>query len=725
MLTFCLCLIMALATVWSTNAYAVELPEPVKVFEVSPGQKLEEVRDAVRAWRQESPENKTAPVQILVHEGTWFLTDPLQLTEADSHTAWLAQGNVVITKGRELSGWTEDQQGRFVTNVKEVAEGSLWFDTLYVNDRRAVPARTPNDFYYYVQSQGGERTNASGEKEDMSRRAFVVRESERPLFESLAASGTLASVAVKLFHSWSVSSMYLASWDASTATVDLAGSTRYNFDYWGKGKLRYRLSGFKEALDAPGEFFLDRDGTLTYIPRQGETLEHFTAIAPVDPGVDKQGLLKITGNLPELQTRSEGNGDCNDEGLYVTDISWTGFQFTCDPFSIPQTGLSSGQAANQCPAAIVVDVARRVVFQECSVRHTGAWAIDFHIACSDCGVERSLLEDLGAGGVRIGAGWEKIGVTENTCTRNCRVCDCVIRDYGYVDESATGVWIGHSPDNEIVHNEISQGYYTGVSVGWVWGYGKSLATGNKVEFNHIHHIGRGILSDMGGVYSLGISPGTSISNNVIHDVWSYKYGYGGWGLYTDEGSSNILFENNLVYRVRTGTVHQHYGKDNIFRNNILAFSEQGQLQRSREEEHLSFTLERNIILWDKEPLFTRSWPDDVSRYALNHNLYWYCGPKDSVETQEGKFFNGRTLAQWQELPGRDEGSLLADPEFANPAENDFHFAAGQPNEAVQAIGFIPFDYSQAGLTQEGKTFFGEKLSFEYSDPEVPPAPPEN
>jgi hypothetical protein len=193
---------------------------------------------------------------------------------------------------------------------------------------------------------------------------------------------------------------------------------------------------------------------------------------------------------------------------------------------------------------------------------------------------------------------------------------------------------------------------------------------------------------MGGIYCLGLSPGTRLCYNRIHDVMSYPTGYGGWGLYTDEGSTGILMENNVVYRTKDGGFHQHYGRENIVRNNVLAFScGRGQVVRTRSESHRSFTFERNIVYYREPPLLGGNWGGEDG-FVLDHNVYW------RTDGTPPEFPGGLTLAQGQ-AKGHDPHSIVADPKFVDPERYDFRL---QDDSPAPAVGFEPIEISTAGLT---------------------------
>ena len=142
----------------------------------------------------------------------------------------------------------------------------------------------------------------------------------------------------------------------------------------------------------------------------------------------------------------------------------------------------------------------------------------------------------------------------------------------------------------------------------------------------------------GGVYLVGITAGTRVCHNLIHDIRSLRYG--GWAIYPDEGSSELLVENNLCYNTDREIFHQHYGRNNVVRNNIFAYGGKAVLAYTRMEQHLGLTFEGNIFVARGTPVVQGvdavRWHPDRTRFR--GNLYW-C--EDGAVRFEGGW---RTLA---------------------------------------------------------------------------------
>jgi hypothetical protein len=652
-------------------------------------------RDAVRRLRADG---KAGPVRVVVADGTYRFAEPLVLTPEDGGSAEApvryeaAPGaKPVFSGGRIITGFRAGENGLWVADVPGVAAGQWYFEQLWVDGRRAQRAMEPDTNWEAIAKLPA-CPGASKRARDPNidpfffedvvetdlgkgrfRQTSTVDQQVMSLLTPLSPAQR-ADVQLSVSHSWSNTRRFISAIDADSRTIRTeGGQALYPWNLWKdlawSSKGYFHLENFLSALDEPGEWFLARDGKLYYKPRPGEDPASMEFVAPVI-----SQFLQIQGDPAG--------------GRFVEHLHFKGLTFHHAQWHTPAGGYGPGQAAARLnEAAVMLEGARNVLFQDCEIAHVGTHGLWFRRGCSHCRVERCLFRDLGAGGVRIG----EISIPKNTAeqTHHITLDNNIIQSGGRIIPEGVGVWIGQSYDNTVTHNDIGDFYYSAVSVGWTWGFGNSLAKRNAISYNRLHHLGQGRMSDLGGVYSLGISDGTVVSHNVIHDVTCW--GYGGSGLYTDEGSSNMLFENNLVYNVTDGGFHQHFGRYNMVRNNILAFSQQDQVRGTAQKkagDHLSFTFERNIVYFDQGELFGRPWQWGADIQAdLKNNIYWRTDGKDLG-------FAGNSWDQWRAM-GRDkEGSIIADPKFVDPEKRDFRFAS---DEVIKQIGFQPFDYSQAGV----------------------------
>lgn len=593
----------------------------------------------------------SADGSVVIQLGTedYCLSAPLVLSGS-------AKGGIVIQGdakhktrligGVPLVGWEEIDGGLWRCRIPS---GLPAFDQLYVNGHAAIMARTPNTGVFRIKdvnplSGGSDNQYGLVISEEGFQSLDAIRESEKPV--------------ITVFRKWTHSRQRVLSVDKKEHGLSFQGIKYPTYNPLSVQNTVI-LSRFRSALDEPGEWLPDVDGYVYYYPLAGEKIESSRFYVPL-----LERLLQIKGSKQKR----------------ISNIVFKNVVFEVTGRVMPDSGYEPGQASSSLSAAIEIDFADNISFVDCEIRNTANYGLWFRDLCLDGLVSGCYFHDLGGGGIKIGKTQKDAGTAQ--VTSRITLDNNIIRRYGMEVPNSVGILLLNASDNKVTHNDVSKGYYTGISVGWTWGYGASPSVRNEVSYNHVWDIGTGFLSDLGGIYTLGDATGTTIHHNRIHHIVSYDYR--GWGIYADEGTKNIRIENNLVYDCTSGGFHQNYGSGNIVRNNVFADGIRSQVTMSAEKGEAPLLFSNNIVLMREGRLFSGN-GFGKKNIVLSRNCYWSTSGEIPV-------VSGMDISQW--IKNREPDSIYKNPLLLN---SDFKDPRSLNRRVYQAIGFVPFDSRSAGV----------------------------
>lgn len=626
--------------------------------------------------------NTDETVTVWFREGTYFIENTVEFTADDKENVIYRSypyEKAEFSGAKKISDWSETTINgvkAFATDI-EINSEDDYFRSLFKNGKRLSRSRYPKTDVFKI----ADPATKEGIVSDWNAEFFTHGLAFYAHKKDVLNFANTKDVEAIIMHYWCDEHLPLNSVDTSTGRIETTKCTAMTL----RVDDNFVFENVKEALSLPGEWYLDRtEEKLYYIPEKGDTTENTILYA----GRTEQ-LLTFNG-AKNIVFRGIDfiNTDWNPvNGEFFNSI----FDENHHLYNNIELGGEHPQAAFEVPAAILVSSSDGIDFTDCLFENISYTALKFEKASKNCNATSCKFNEIGGNAIFIHGDF-----TVPASTENINVKDCHIGYYGRIFNNAIGILLTHAINCELSNNEIHDGWYTGISVGWNWGYTDNPTNNIQVKNNLIYNIGNGWLSDMGGIYTLGIQPDTVLSGNIIYNVGCDEgaYGYGGWGIYLDEGSSGILVENNLVYDCSSQTFHQHYGKDNLIKNNIFAFGGEGQFIITKHEEHNSLTLVNNILVGDNTLMYKNAVKENW--FTDDSNLYWDYKNGGNVFSGDSMKITERHTLVIMKTRGYYNNAVFEDPIFRAPENRDFTLAENSP--ALKA-GFVPFSYNAGTITK--------------------------
>ncbi|MET7494022.1 right-handed parallel beta-helix repeat-containing protein [Streptomyces sp900116325] len=554
-----------------------------------------------RAQHVVGPAAKHGDVVVQLADGTYRLSEPLRFGPGDDggdHTVhWTAApgAHPVITGASKVTGWSKSQAGSGIWE----ADTPSGLDTrqLYVNGVIA-----PRAAIRLANADVTPTATGLTIKNPALSYLATLPDQGRIEFESLGDFTNRYSPVQSI--SATEITMAQPAWDNNTWGWDTVQNSFLAGPSW-------YLDNSLSFLTQVGQWYIAPDaGKLYYKPADG-----------VDPN-------QLDIELPRLETLVSIGGTYDKpvtglafEGIQFSGTSWLGP--STDGYADQQNGLfikgaydyRPADAFTNCsrgcemferartswyqePAAVQVSAASRISFTGNAFTNLGqsalgigsdanATATGVGLGAGDIDVVGNRFMENSGHGVTVG------GVLPDAhhpsdprmTNRNIQIENNTINRVAVDYKDNSGILSTYVTGARILHNEVSNVPYDGIDTGYGWGINDAGGSNdyvdrgyykwntlyttpttlkdNRVEGNLVHNT-KARFADGGSVYNLSASPGTVVAKNYLFNI-------SGVGLYLDEGSRSMTYENNVVqsgsflftnaYSLRNNT------SDNVIQNN--------------------------------------------------------------------------------------------------------------------------------------------------------------
>ncbi len=676
-----------------SDAWSGARPAPNRGKSDGPFATLERARDAIRALKKAGP-LPPGGVAVHVREGTYELPASFKLTAEDAGTeaapvVYRAHPGekVVLTGARRITGFVPHQGKILKADVGAQGFKGVAFRQLFLDGRRQHLARYPN--FDAANPHGGGFAYVDGEPISMYR--DLPEESLRVLQcrpQDARAWAHPEGGEVILFprYNWINMAVPIAAADRAKRTITLGKDVAWGGFKGIRPLDRYYVRNLPEELDAPGEWYLDKEtGTLLFWPPR--PLEGAAVRAPVT-----ESVVEIGPKADWITLRGFTIEGCEGSAVIV-------------------------RASDHCLIAgnTVHDTGGRLGYTAGILIEGGR----------NCGVVGNDVYEVCNYGIRLNGEWKD---RDTLAPAGHYAENNYIHHIGVLNGHGCGIYlsgIALRAAHNLIHDTTRCGIFGG-------------GTDCVVEYNHIRHVNLET-EDTGGYYNGGNwhIRGQVVRYNYIHDVLGYgRTGnrwtspHFAWGIYLDDDQSGTHVYGNIVARTTLGGSHIHAGRDNTIENNIFIEGARQQMQYSGHDPNSSVVADhrkefrramalpayqqrypelaaadadglylmagnkfrRNILYYEnpKAKLYQYSRNDVPEQNQSDYNLVWHFGLPPDVGLP-----GVPAEKQWEEWQkkGFDTHSVVADPLFVNPEKGDYRLKRNSP---ARKLGFEPIPVEKIG-----------------------------